>query len=83
MEINFIRVSQLFFDASMIAFIENTGIAKLRGAADEKDEGKSLRQKTRERITGSMGKVAVDYGILYNAFFKFQVNVRIYIRLIV
>ena len=53
-------------------FIEATGISKIRGASEEKDESKSLRQKTRERIAGSMGKVAVDYGILYNAFFKFQ-----------
>ena len=53
-------------------FIEATGISKMRSNVQESDEGKSLRQKARERMNAKMGKIDIDYSVLYTAFFKNQ-----------
>ena len=53
-------------------FIKATGIAKMRSVTLENEEGKSLRQKARERMTAKLGKIDIDYKVLYNAFFKHQ-----------
>ena len=53
-------------------FIEATGISKMRSSVQESDEGKSLRQKARERMNAKMGKIDIDYAVLYRAFFKNQ-----------
>jgi len=53
-------------------FIEATGISKIRATVQEKDDGKSLRQRARERMNAKMGKIDIDYQVLYTAFFKNQ-----------
>jgi splicing factor 3B subunit 2 len=53
-------------------FIRDTGIAEARDRALEEDAKKSLRQKMREKVRPKLGRVAVDYEILYDAFFKHQ-----------
>ena len=53
-------------------FIVDTGIMKLRGALAEAEEGKKAGAKARERMQPKMGKIDIDYQVLYNAFFKFQ-----------
>ena len=54
------------------AFIEATGIQKLRDAYAEKEEGKKLKQKTKDKTTAKMGKIDIDYQVLHDAFFKYQ-----------
>ena len=54
------------------AFIEATGISKMRTTMQENEEGKTLRQRARERMNAKMGKIDIDYKVLYNAFFKEQ-----------
>ena len=44
----------------------------MRSNVQESDEGKSLRQKARERMNAKMGKIDIDYAVLYTAFFKNQ-----------
>jgi len=53
-------------------FIADTGIATQRDAIKEKEEGQSLKQKTRERVQPKMGKIDIDYQKLHDAFFKYQ-----------
>ncbi|QSZ32684.1 hypothetical protein DSL72_002263 [Monilinia vaccinii-corymbosi] len=53
-------------------FIQETGIAEMRDAVLEKQEGASLKQKQRERVQPKMGKLDIDYQKLYEAFFRFQ-----------
>lgn len=53
-------------------FIEATGISKMRETVHENDDNKSLRQKARERMNAKMGKIDIDYEVLYTAFFKNQ-----------
>eukprot|EP01017_Pseudomicrothorax_dubius_P026934 TRINITY_DN3049_c0_g3_i1.p1 TRINITY_DN3049_c0_g3~~TRINITY_DN3049_c0_g3_i1.p1 ORF type:complete len:350 (+),score=107.11 TRINITY_DN3049_c0_g3_i1:44-1093(+) len=53
-------------------FIENTGIAKLRDPFNDKDAGRLVRQKLRERMNPKLGKIDIDYEILHDAFFKHQ-----------
>lgn len=54
------------------SFIADTGIATQRDAIKEKEEGQSLKQKTRERVQPKMGKIDIDYQKLHDAFFKYQ-----------
>ncbi|CEQ40820.1 SPOSA6832_02464, partial [Sporobolomyces salmonicolor] len=54
------------------SFIADTGIATQRDAVKEKEEGQSLKQKTRERVQPKMGKIDIDYQKLHDAFFKYQ-----------
>jgi len=53
-------------------FIEATGISKMRSNEPSNDEGKTLRQRARERMNAKMGKIDIDYQVLYTAFFKNQ-----------
>ncbi|KAK8803837.1 hypothetical protein WA158_001531 [Blastocystis sp. Blastoise] len=51
-------------------YIAATGIATMRDALSERDDGKSLKAKARERMNPKLHKMDVDYGLLENAFFK-------------
>jgi splicing factor 3B subunit 2 len=53
-------------------FIADTGIAEMRDAVLEKQAEQSLKQKQRERVSGKIGKLDIDYQRLYDAFFRFQ-----------
>jgi len=53
-------------------FIEDTGIAEIRGSVQEDEEKSSSRQKGRQRVAPKMGKIDVDYKTLHDAFFKYQ-----------
>jgi splicing factor 3B subunit 2 len=52
------------------AFIEATGIAKVRDPFLERDGTKMVKQKMRDRMNPRMGKIEIDYEVLYDAFFK-------------
>jgi splicing factor 3B subunit 2 len=51
-------------------FIENTGISKIRD--NNTNVRKVLKQKLRERMQPKLGKMDIDYQVLYDAFFKHQ-----------
>ncbi|VFQ89519.1 unnamed protein product [Cuscuta campestris] len=53
-------------------FIAATGIEKIRQSYNEKEEGKKLKQKQRERMQPKVGKMDIDYQVLHDAFFKYQ-----------
>lgn len=53
---------------------------EMRSALDEKDDSKSLKQKTRERVRPKMGKLTIDYQKLHDAFFKWQTKPRMTIH---
>jgi len=53
-------------------FIEATGIAKIRAAVMEREAGKKLKSKQKERVQPKMGKIDIDYQVLHDAFFKYQ-----------
>lgn len=54
-------------------FIKETGIAEMRDAALQAEETKTLKQKSRDRVTGGkIGKLDIDYQKLYEAFFRHQ-----------
>ena len=44
----------------------------MRSALDDKEDNKSLKQKTRERVRPKLGKLTIDYQKLHDAFFKWQ-----------
>jgi len=54
------------------AFIAATGIGEMRQAYIEKAEAQNLKSKGRERTQPKMGKLDIDYRILYDAFFRHQ-----------
>lgn len=54
------------------SFIAATGIGDMRQAYNEKAEAQNLKSKGRERTQPKMGKLDIDYRILYDAFFKHQ-----------
>ena len=53
---------------------------EMRTAVDEKEDQKSLKQKTRERVRPKMGKLTIDYQKLHDAFFKWQTKPRMTIH---
>lgn len=53
-------------------FIEATGIAKIRAQMREREAGKLLKQRMRERMNPKLGKLDIDYQVLHDAFFKYQ-----------
>lgn len=53
-------------------FIEATGISKLRAQTREREAGKLLKQRMRERMNPKLGKLDIDYQVLHDAFFKYQ-----------
>lgn len=61
-------------------FIRQTGIMEMRDSMQEKDTGKSLKAKTRERVQPKMGKIQMDYQQLHDAFFKWQTRPRLTIH---
>lgn len=44
----------------------------MRQALEDKEDAKSLKQKTKERVRPKMGKLTIDYQKLHDAFFKWQ-----------
>lgn len=62
------------------AFIKKTGIMEMRMSLQEKDEGKTLKAKMRERARPKMGKIDIDYQKLHDAFFKWQTKPRMTIH---
>lgn len=61
-------------------FIRQTGIMEMRDSIQDKDSGKSLKAKTRERVQPKMGKIQMDYQQLHDAFFKWQTKPRLSIH---
>lgn len=57
-------------------FVAATGITKMREALDEANDSKSGKARMREKMRGKMGKIKIDYEVLYNAFFRFQTKPR-------
>lgn len=57
-------------------FVAATGITKMREALDEANDAKSGKARMREKMRGKMGKIKIDYEVLYNAFFRFQTKPR-------
>ena len=53
-------------------YIEATGIAKMRDPFNDKQAGRTVRQKLRHRMNPKIGKVDIDYQVLHDAFFKYQ-----------
>jgi len=53
-------------------FIEATGIGKIRAQMREREAGKLLKQRMRERMNPKLGKLDIDYQVLHDAFFKYQ-----------
>ena len=45
---------------------------EMRQALEDKEDAKSLKQKTKERVRPKMGKLTIDYQKLHDAFFKWQ-----------
>ena len=58
-------------------FIRKTGIAELRQAVIEKEETQKLKQTARDRMQPKMGKIDIDYRVLYEAFFNYQTKPRL------
>ena len=58
------------------AFIEATGIAKLRAAYEDKQTELSAKQRSRNASRPKMSKMDIDYQVLHDAFFKFQTKPR-------
>ncbi|KAL9642361.1 hypothetical protein ABK040_007359 [Willaertia magna] len=53
-------------------YIAKTGIQKMREAYEEKESEKTMKQKMRERVRPKIGKMDIDYQVLYDCFFKYQ-----------
>lgn len=53
-------------------FIAATGITKIRNAVLEKDAGKKMAQKMRDKAQPKMGRMDIDYQVLHDAIFKHQ-----------
>jgi len=41
-------------------------------AYQEKEEGKKMKSKQRDKMQPKMGKMDIDYQVLHDAFFKYQ-----------
>ncbi len=52
--------------------LQDTGVMEMRQALEDKEDAKSLKQKTKERVRPKMGKLTIDYQKLHDAFFKWQ-----------
>jgi len=55
-------------------YIGETGISKIRAALAEQEENTRARRKARDRVNPSLGKMDIDYQVLHDAFFKYQVK---------
>lgn len=61
-------------------FIAATGISKIRMAIQAKDDGKSLKSKSRDKMAPKMGKMDIDYRVLHDAFFRYQTKPKLTIH---
>ena len=52
----------------------NVGISKLRDPFSERDGSKMVREKLKERMNPRLGKIDIDYQVLHDAFFKYQLK---------
>ncbi|KAF2092913.1 DUF382-domain-containing protein [Rhizodiscina lignyota] len=59
---------------SLPKFLQDTGISEMRDAVLDKQADATLKQKQRERVAPKMGKLDIDYSVLRDAFFRFQVK---------
>ena len=57
---------------SLPRFIADTGISKVRDTVQAQDDGKTSKQKQRDRVKPGVGKIEIDYQVLNDAFFKYQ-----------
>merc|ERR1712217_276001 len=57
-------------------FIEATGITLLRDAYYNKEDGKKMKQKGRERLGPKLNKLEINYEFLRDTFFKCQTKPR-------
>jgi len=55
-------------------FIADTGISQIRMAQQEREDMKKNKQKQREKMQPKTGGLDIDYQILHDAFFRFQVK---------
>lgn len=53
-------------------FIRDTGVGEQRDAQRAADAAKSLKARARDRMHPKLGRLAVNYERLYDAFFKYQ-----------
>ena len=53
-------------------YIKATGIMEQRNTLKQREESMSLSAKAREKINPRLGKISLDYEVMYNAFFKYQ-----------
>lgn len=44
----------------------------MRDPFSERDGQKMVREKLKERMNPRLGKIDIDYGVLHDAFFKYQ-----------
>ncbi|XP_034938973.1 splicing factor 3B subunit 2-like [Chelonus insularis] len=61
-------------------FIKRTGITEMRASLQERDDGRTLKAKMRERARPKLGKIDIDYQKLHDAFFKWQTKPRMTIH---
>jgi splicing factor 3B subunit 2 len=54
------------------AFIAATGIGEMRQAYEDKAEAETMRALGKARTRPKMGKMDIDYRVLYDAFFRHQ-----------
>lgn len=59
------------------AFIQATGITELRDSMRSEDAGKSSKVRAREKMHPRLGRMAIDYERLYDAFFLHQTKPRL------
>jgi splicing factor 3B subunit 2 len=54
------------------SYIKETGIVEQRSALRAREESMSMGAKARDKINPRLGKLDLDYELMYNAFFKWQ-----------
>ncbi len=55
-------------------FIADTGINRIRSSLMEAEAAKKTKAKARSKVRPSMGKIDIDYQVLHDAFFKYQIK---------
>lgn len=55
-------------------FYTYLGISKLRDPFSQRDGSKMVREKLKERMNPRLGKIDIDYQVLHDAFFKYQLK---------
>lgn len=54
------------------AYIRDTGITAMRDSLLQQDAGKKLAARMRDKVRPKLGKVAMNYQVLHDAFFRHQ-----------